>query len=49
MAATRHRGCGRSRLERRRFGYRRPAIMLVRERLVMDHKKLLRLYCEENL
>jgi putative transposase len=30
--------------ERRRFGYRRPGIMLAREGLVMNHKKLLRLY-----
>ena len=31
-------------LERRRFGYRRLGIMLAREGLVMNHKKLLRLY-----
>ena len=36
-------------LERRRFGYRRLGIMLAREGLVMNHKKLLRLYREENL
>ena len=35
--------------ERRRFGYRRLGIMLAREGLVMNHKKLLRLYREENL
>ena len=35
--------------ERRRFGYRRMGIMLAREGLVMNHKKLLRLYREENL
>src|SRR3546814_931795 len=35
--------------ERRRFGYRRLGIMLTREGLVMNHKKLLRLYREENL
>ncbi len=29
--------------ERRRFGYRRLAIMLAREGMVMNHKKLLRL------
>ena len=36
-------------LERRRFGYRRLGIMLAREGHVMNHKKLLRLYREENL
>ncbi len=36
-------------LERRRFGYRRLGIMLSREGIVMNHKKLLRLYREENL
>ena len=35
--------------ERRRFGYRRLGIMLAREGLVMNHKKLLRLYRKENL
>ena len=35
--------------ERRRFGYRRLGIMLAREGLVMNHKKLLRLYREEGL
>src|SRR3546814_3383262 len=35
--------------ERRRFGYRRLGIMLASEGLVMNHKKLLRLYREENL
>ncbi|MDQ1231244.1 transposase InsO family protein [Sphingomonas sp. SORGH_AS 879] len=35
--------------ERRRFGYRRLGIMLAREGLVMNHKKLLRPYREENL
>ena len=35
--------------ERRRFGYRRLGIMLAREGLIMNHKKLLRLYREENL
>jgi len=33
--------------ERRRFGYRRLGIMLAREGIVMNHKKLLRLYREE--
>ena len=33
--------------ERRRFGYRRLGIILAREGLVMNHKKLLRLYREE--
>jgi len=36
-------------LERRRFGYRWLGIMLAREGIVMNHKKLLRLYREENL
>ena len=36
-------------LERRRFGYRRLGIMLAREGIVVNHKKLLRLYREENL
>lgn len=36
-------------LERRRFGYRRLGIMLAREGIVMNHKKLLRLCREENL
>ena len=36
-------------LERRRFGYRRLGIMLAREGIFMNHKKLLRLYREENL
>lgn len=35
--------------ERRRFGYRRLGRMLAREGLVMNRKKLLRLYREENL
>lgn len=35
--------------ERRRFGYRRLGIMLAREGVVMNHKKLLRLYREEGL
>lgn len=35
--------------ERRRFGYRRLGIMLSREGVVMNHKKLLRLYREEGL
>jgi putative transposase len=35
--------------ERRRFGYRRLGIMLAREGIVMNHKKLLRLYREEGL
>ena len=40
---------GQSAAERRRFGYRRLGIMLAREGIVMNHKKLLRLYREENL
>src|SRR4029078_11438061 len=35
--------------ERRRFGYRRLLVMLKREGLVVDHKKLFRLYREEKL
>jgi len=35
--------------ERRRFGYRRLGIMLAREGIVMNHKKRLRLYREQNL
>jgi len=35
--------------ERRRFGYRRVGLMLEREGLVMNHKKLRRIYSEEKL
>jgi putative transposase len=35
--------------ERRRFGYRRLHVMLKREGLVVNHKKLFRLYREEKL
>src|SRR6266516_2888127 len=35
--------------ERRRFGYRRLHVLLTREGLIMHHKKLHRLYCEERL
>ena len=35
--------------ERRRFGYRRLGLLLSREGLVMNHKKLRRLYVEERL
>jgi len=35
--------------ERRRFGYRRLAILLAREGITMNHKKLCRLYREEGL
>src|SRR5262249_56656083 len=35
--------------QRRRFGYRRLHIILTREGLVMNHKKLRRLYREERL
>jgi putative transposase len=34
---------------RRRFGYRRPRILLRREGIVMNHKKLRRLYSEERM
>jgi putative transposase len=37
------------RYERRRFGYRRLHILLAREGMVMNHKKLRRLYREERL
>ncbi len=33
--------------ERRRFGYRRLGTMLARQGIVMNHKKLLRLYRED--
>ena len=35
--------------ERRRFGYRRPGILLAREGTAMNHKKLYRLYRDERL
>jgi putative transposase len=35
--------------ERRRFGYRRLGILLEREGMIMNHKKLYRLYREEGL
>ena len=35
--------------ERRRFGYRRIGVMLERQGILMNHKKLLRLYREEKL
>src|SRR5690606_1916530 len=35
--------------ERRRFGYRRLGVLLAREGMAMNHKKLLRLYREEQL
>lgn len=35
--------------ERRRFGYRRLGLLLRREGVVMNHKRLRRLYCEERL
>ena len=34
-------------VQRRRFGYRRLHILMIREGLVMNHKKLRRLYREE--
>ena len=36
-------------LERRRFGYRRLYILLRREGIELNHKKLFRLYREERL
>ena len=35
--------------ERRRFGYRRLGLLLRREGMVLNHKKLRRLYAEERL
>jgi putative transposase len=35
--------------ERPRFGWRRLRILLKREGIVMNHKRLRRLYCEERL
>ena len=35
--------------ERRRFGYRRLGLLLEREGLVLNHKKLRRIYAEERL
>jgi hypothetical protein len=35
--------------KRRRFGYRRIGIMLERKGMIMNHKKLYRLYREEGL
>ncbi len=35
--------------QRRRFGYRRIGVMLERDGIVIDHKKLRRLYAEEGL
>jgi putative transposase len=35
--------------ERRRFGYRRLHLLLKREGVTVNHKKLFRLYCEEKL
>jgi putative transposase len=35
--------------ERRRFGYRRLGVLLAREGMIVNHKKLLRLYREERL
>jgi hypothetical protein len=35
--------------KRRRFGYRRIGVMLVRKGMIMNHKKLYRLYTEEKL
>jgi putative transposase len=35
--------------KRRRFGYRRIGVLLERKGMIMNHKKLYRLYCEEKL
>lgn len=35
--------------ERMRFGYRRLTVLLVREGMVVNHKRVYRLYCEERL
>ena len=35
--------------KRRRFGYRRIGVLLERKGMIMNHKKLYRLYTEENL
>lgn len=35
--------------KRRRFGYRRIGVMLERKSMIMNHKKLYRLYTEEKL
>lgn len=35
--------------KRRRFGYRRIGVLLARKGMIMNHKKLYRLYCEEKL
>ena len=35
--------------QRRRFGYRRVGVMLERKGMIMNHKKLYRLYSEEGL
>ncbi len=48
MVATCGRGIARSRPSGAAFGYRRLGIMLAREGLVMNHKKLLWLYREES-
>lgn len=36
-------------IEHRRFGYRRIQVMLERDGIFVNHKKLLRIYGEENL
>ena len=48
-AAVRAAAAGIWRRERRRFGYRRLHILLRREGIVLNHKKLFRLYREERL
>ena len=35
--------------KRRRFGYRRIGVLLERKGIIMNHKKLYRIYCEEKL
>ena len=43
------RGCGSWRQQRRRFGYRRLRLLLEREGIKLNRKKLYRLYREERL
>ena len=49
MMPSSGRSCASSRSERRRFGYRRPYILLRREGIVISRKKTQQLYGEEKL